>query len=222
MHNRIVLWLAPLFFLMAFAPFSKCIDLEISSYFFTKGNPGHFSQNPLWQWIYDVGPLPGLILAVLSLSGFIASLLFQKLSFLKRPSLYLVLVCLIGSALLAHGVFKDHWGRPRPKQTIAFGGPLEYRPFYLPTAAPMPSRSFVCGHATMGFYFLAVVRLGIRRHKRWLFLTGLFLTVLLGIGLGLSRIAQGGHYFSDVLASMALMWWTALFFEPLVGDEGTH
>ncbi len=61
----------------------------------------------------------------------------------------------------------------------------------------------------MGFYFFSLIFLGKGLNSRFLYYSGLFLVVTLGGALSLTRILQGGHFFSDVLASAVIMWYTS-------------
>ena len=40
----------------------------------------------------------------------------------RRPALFLVLVAALGPGLLINVVFKDHYGRPRPREVQELGG----------------------------------------------------------------------------------------------------
>ena len=68
----------------------------------------------------------------------------------------------------------------------------------------------------MGFYFFAVALLGRRLGSRILFITGMALALILGIALSVTRIAQGGHFFSDTLATAIIMWTAALAIDWLL------
>ena len=121
------------------------------------------------------------------------------------------------AGFIRHTAFKDHWGRPRPKQVVEFGGHQQFRPYYSPNFfnQPEPSRSFPCGHCTMGYYFFAVAfvlrRMG---SKIWEVVSYIF-ALLLGSALGLARMAQGGHSLSDVLWTALIMWLVAGAFDWL-------
>ena len=123
----------------------------------------------------------------------------------------LLLSLALGAGLIAHTLLKDRWGRPRPRQVAEFGGHQQFRPYYLPNFfhQPEPSKSFPCGHCTMGFYFFAVALVCQRQGWRWGAIFSYFLAFFLGILLGVTRMAQGGHFFSDILVSALLMWWVA-------------
>ncbi|MFI5344409.1 MAG: phosphatase PAP2 family protein [Chlamydiales bacterium] len=201
--------LIPLLCLILYAPWSGQMDLWISGQFF---HAEQFQSSPLLGGIYHYAIWPGWLLAGAAMAGFIFSFIFSSLRKWRCACLYLILTLAIGSGIISHAVLKDHWGRPRPKQSVEFGGRQPFRPFYSPNLfhQPEPSKSFPCGHCTMGFYFFALMFLGIRYKQKKVFWLGLGLSLILGALLGYARIAQGGHFFSDVLVSAFVMWWTAL------------
>jgi len=196
----VVLWIA-------FTPWSAKWDLEVSHAFYQDGS---FVSHAFWNWLYVYGVWPGWILTFLALIGFILSFTQSRHTW-RIPCLYLLLTFAIGSGLIIHAVLKDHWGRPRPRQVAEFGGLQPFRPYYAPNIAhqPEPSKSFACGHASMGYDFFALTLLGTIYHSRLLYWLGLGLAWGLGILLSIARIAQGGHFLSDTLASAFIMWLTA-------------
>ncbi|MBA3816193.1 MAG: phosphatase PAP2 family protein [Parachlamydiaceae bacterium] len=212
-------WLLPLIAMAILAPFTPDMDLVISHYFYSSDTG--FTNNAFFTFLFNYGPLPAQITAALATMVLIISCLPDKFKFSsfniskfkawRRPAACLVLTMAIGAGLIVHAILKDHWGRPRPKQTTEFAGTQIFRPFYEPNILkqPEPSKSFSCGHCSMGFYFFALAFVGRRLHSKALFLTGMSLAILLGILLSLTRIAQGGHFFSDTLATALIMWLTA-------------
>lgn len=190
--------------LLFFAPWSKQIDLSITRSFFSNGS---FSESPIYSFIYTYGVWPSWILL---LTGLIAWRIDKKW---KKPFLYLFFTLLVGSGLIIHLALKEHWGRPRPKQVIEFGGLQEFRPFYSPqfSPSPEPSKSFSCGHCSVGFYFFSLFFIGRFFQSKRMEIAGLFLAFSLGFLLSLTRIAQGGHFFSDTVVSALIMWFTSYF-----------
>lgn len=218
MSSRLSIWI-PILLMVAITPFTPYLDLNVSRYFYDLGG-GHFLNTPFFNFVYNYGYLPA------NLTMF-ASLVALLLSFIPRwknwrnPALILVLTATLGTGLMVHAVLKDHWGRPRPKQVVEFGGNQPFRPFYKPNFfdQPEPSKSFTCGHCTGGFYFFAVAvvarRLG---SKKW-YLIAMSLAWILGITLSITRIAQGGHFLSDTLMSALILWLTALTCDYLVKED---
>lgn len=213
-------WIIPLVCVLVLIPFGSWIDMHIAHYYF-EYEGGSFHSTSFFDFIYDYGPLPAEGVAI----GSVFLLFLRKW---RRIGLLLVLMMVVGAGALVHGVLKDHWGRPRPKQVVEFGGKQPFRPFYSPNIFHQiePSKSFPCGHCSMGFYFLAFVVLGMRYRNRMVFWGGLFLSLILGGVLGWTRIVQGGHFFTDVILSGFVMWMTALVLDWLIwgreNDERTH
>lgn len=200
----------PFLITLLLTPFTPYLDKTISSYFYD----GHFVTNACCDFFYSEALIPGWIFAGLS----VLTLLYKPW---RRYALYSILTLLIGAGLITHAMLKDHWGRPRPRQVIEYGGTQEYRPFWKPNFfnQPEPSKSFPCGHCTMGFYFFTLVFIGRRMNRRLVSYAGMALALFLGVGIGLTRIAQGGHFFSDVLFSAFILWYTAAFLDKLLFKE---
>lgn len=211
------------FTLLLLLPFLSWIDLKIAHFFFQIGNDRveHFISSPFADFLFDYGPIPAQGLAGLSAIILTLSYFVQSLKKWRKVSLILFLTLVIGSGLITNGLLKEYWGRPRPKQVTEFGGTQTFRPFYKPNFfnQPMPSKSFPSGHSTMGFYFFALAFIGKRLGEKWLTYLGYALVVFLGIGLSLTRMAQGAHFFSDTLFSAIIMWFTAKAMDWLVYSE---
>lgn len=201
-------WMLPVLAMLILTPLTPFLDLEISRYFYhTSG----FQSNAFWTFLFNYGPYPAHFTAIAALFIFTASFFFKTWRRWRAPALVLMLTMAIGAGLIVHAALKDHWGRPRPKQTIEFGGTQHFRAYYEPNFShqPEPSKSFSCGHCSMGFYFFALALVGRRMGSPALFYIGIGFAVVLGILLSLTRIAQGGHFFSDTLISALIMWLTA-------------
>lgn len=223
-------WL-PLLLLALFAPFSEEMDLAVSRFFY-HDDTKTFSSSPFWDFFYNYGTYPALLTAGGALALSLSSFWFPSLAKYKKSAAMVALTLIIGSGLIAHAILKDHWGRPRPKQTVAFGGAYPFVPFYIPhfmgidAAKGQPDthdapikkeafRSFPCGHCTMGFFFFSLM-FALRRHgKKNLAVLAGWLAATLGFFLSLSRIAVGGHFLSDTFASLVVMWVTAAFLDRL-------
>lgn len=212
MMNKSLSWtftvIIPLILLALFTPWSAQMDLAISRWFYQEG---YFDTSRYFSWIYHYAIFPAWIAVGLALIGWIISYFLPDWKPLRRGSLYLILVLGIGSGLFVHAILKDHWGRPRPKQIIEFGGEQTFRPYYEPrfSHSNEPSKSFPCGHASVGFYFFSFIFLGKHYQNRKLYQWGWILTFVLGSALSLARLAQGGHFLSDILVSALIMWLTA-------------
>jgi membrane-associated PAP2 superfamily phosphatase len=221
-------WWLPVALMLLITPFTPTIDLALTRYFYEPsidGVPGHFSTNNFFNFMFVYGIIPADITAGLAIIALILSYFSTYWKQWRSAALVLILTLAVGAGFITHAVLKDHWGRPRPKQVEEFGGAQAFRPYYQPNFyhQPEPSKSFPCGHCSMGFYFFALALVGKRKRSRVLYVTGLILAWTLGIALSVTRIAQGGHFFSDVLVTALIMWLTALTFDWLIfSDEKSH
>ncbi len=207
--------LIPLLLLCIITPFTQKWDLKISHHYYIPGQgidgKGFNSPYP-FTLLYTFGTLPALLTFFLSFIILIFSCFSLNWEKWKKPTLLLVLSFSIGSGLMTHAIFKDHWGRPRPKQLKEFGGTQDFRPYYLPNIFNQePSKSFPSGHATMGFYFFSLALVGKRLHLKWLFWAGLIISFGLGGILSWTRIIQGAHFLTDTLISALIMWCSAYY-----------
>jgi membrane-associated PAP2 superfamily phosphatase len=207
------LWLIPLLIALALAPFLSFLDLKIENYFYETGNDPntHFWKSPFLDFMYDYGNLLGQGLFVLAVLIAILTFIFKALKPYRNPSLVIILTMILGPGISINAGLKEYWGRPRPKQIEQFGGSQQFRPFYSPQLKPPePSKSFVCGHCSMGFMYLTLAVIGLWIGSRTLLYTGLILGAGFGILLSFVRMAQGGHFFSDTLFAALIVWCMAL------------
>lgn len=218
MNSSHLMWFSPIALLFLIAPFTSTIDLALSQMSYLTNS---FHSGPLLDFIFKWGLLPGQLLIAFSLIALIVSYLVNKYKRYRMQALYLVATLAIGAGFITHALLKDHWGRPRPRQVIEFGGTEEYRPFWKPNFSKQSKsmKSFPCGHCTMGFAFFSFYFLGKRLKKPWVSILGTFASLLLGIGLGAARILQGGHFFSDIFATALIMWLTALMFDKILFEK---
>ena len=167
-------------------------------------------ENPIWRFFYTVGPLPAIILGIASIFTLLLGLGSPVLAKYRKLSAYFFFVLLIGSGLITNAILKDQWGRPRPKQVTAFEGTEKFERLlhYEPESF---GKSFPCGHATVGYFFFALVPLLTGRRRLLVFLA----TLIFGTLIGIARIAQGGHFTSDVIWAAAVMWFTSIAFHKL-------
>lgn len=164
------------------------------------------------------------IAVAVSIAGLITAAFFRRnLLTLDFPSwLFIVLSLAVAAGFVANAVLKDNWGRARPFHVKEYGGEQTFTPVLMWSDQCRENCSFVSGEAAaMYTLFFALALLAKRRRTR---------LILLGVGAGtlagLVRIAQGGHFPSDVVFAgvfMALMvrllYW--LVFE-LGGDTFEH
>ncbi len=136
-----------------------------------------------------------------------------------RKWLFVALCLVTGPLVVANMGFKDHWGRARPRDVIEFGGEKAFTPAFSPSNQCAYNCSFVSGEASSVFIvlFAAVFLFGSRSRKF------VALAIMLGGLAGLTRMAQGGHFLSDVVYAGVLMAVTAgsvqLLFDTLEAER---
>lgn len=184
------------------------LDLWVSGLFYDPDQGFAINRLDAVQNFHHAVPLVGRGLLVVALGAWWLGGR-RKAPLLQRwwkPAAALALCMVFGLGALVHEVFKDHWGRARPVQVQAFGGTATFTPPWQPSDQCDQNCSFVSGHAATGFVLMAVGTLGTVRRRRWWWTMG----TLAGLALGALRIAQGGHFFSDILFAWVMMWGVSL------------
>ena len=197
------------------------IDLVVSGWFYTPEQGFVYRHNPVIESIYAIFKhMPKVLLPLLFFMWLIALYKGKERGRAKaqtgcsdaglqagpsKPWLFLLLALLIGPGILVHLVVKENWDRPRPRQVQEFGGHKDFIPAFIPAAMikdqPGNNKSFVSGHAAMGFYLMV---LGwVFRRRSW-FYAGL----VVGSVVSLGRIIQGGHFLSDVVLAGFLCYFS--------------
>lgn len=193
------------------------LDIQAASYFYHPEHPENVwpdENQGLWVFFYKAIPISVNILLLGSLVVMAWSGSRPNAKRIRRMALFVLFSILLGPGLVVNGIFKDHYGRPRPRQIEQFQGHLVYQPPGMPGAE---GKSFPCGHCSVGFavwifYFLN------RRRKPLLAYGILVFAISLGIAVGLGRMAAGGHFLSDILWSGFFSYAVcALLYHPLVG-----
>ena len=191
------------------------LDIWLASLFHTPkaAMPWSHEYRPLYQFIYKYGTIPAALLALGCATGLLLTIGLPRLRLWRRRMLCVVLAVVLGPWLLCNVIFKDNWGRPRPKQIIAFGGQYPYKSVW-ERGPKGQGTSFPSGHAAMGFA-LAYAALLIRRRRalRYALLGG---GAGLGAMVGLVRMIQGAHFASDVVWSAGITLGVGLILYDLV------
>jgi membrane-associated PAP2 superfamily phosphatase len=190
-------------------------DRSVAQRFYQDAQEWYLEHQPLWVWLHDYGTIPGIVLTLAALTTWVAGFYFQSLTPWRKPCLVVVLTTILAAGLLVNVILKQYWGRPRPSQTIEFGGKWEYRPIF-PPGTPGKGASFPCGHCTMGFVFLSMV--AFRRRSKILAYGGLSAGIILGGLLSAARVVQGAHFLSDTIWSLGIVWMVAAGLEIYLPD----
>ena len=174
------------------------IDHAGADLFFNEEYGVWFLKNELVvELIYELTPIPAFIIFGLSVIVLFGSIWKESWKKWRKQSLCWILVMALGPGLVVNAVFKDWYGRPRPKNVTEYGGKLEFCPVWV-VGLPGKAKSFPCGHASVGFYFMTGYFCFWQRNRR---VALRWMVAGLGAGtlLGLARMAEGAHWFSDVV-----------------------
>ncbi len=168
--------------------------------------------------VREAGQLAEWVLALTAVVPLVIKLLFPASEILVRPraTLFVLASYLIGPGLIVNAILKDHWGRARPRQILDFGGDATFSPVWFLSDQCQRNCSFASGEGASAFWLMAIVVL-VPREWKWPVgvATLAFATIV-----SLSRIAEGGHFLSDVLVAwlltlLVLLLSHRLFFEAL-------
>jgi membrane-associated PAP2 superfamily phosphatase len=164
--------------------------------------PWPVAMQPPWSLLYESPPWVTGSLAVAGVALFVTGVVRSRARRLRWYGGFILLCVMLGPGLIINVVLKDHWGRPRPRQLVEFGGRFEYVQPLIPTWTPsgIPCKSFPCGHCSVGYLYAIGWWLWRRRHPRWAAVS-LAVGLVAGTLLGLGRMAGGAHFLSDAVWS---------------------
>lgn len=193
------------------------LDLRLAEWLYTPGTGFvHGGQQP-WAALYEYGEWPGLLLATGALALLLAGLWWRRWRRYRMASAFLVLLYLLGPGLLVNLTLKEYWGRPRPVDLVEFGGTrLFSQPWRMRTVDRR--KSFPSGHASVAFYLGAPYFL-LRNTRKRAALVWLAVGVGSGLIMGAARMAQGGHFLSDILWAGGLVYLTGLLLSMGLGRD---
>jgi lipid A 4'-phosphatase len=205
---------------LAIFVFAPGIDLAIGHLFYA-GNRQFIGNQLALFWLARQGfnvffyltcviTLLGLIMAARTASTW--------LGLGVRKWLFVALCLITGPLVVANIGFKDHWGRARPRDVVEFGGGKAFTAAFPPSNQCEYNCSFVSGEASSVFIVLFAAALLFRSRSRKF----VALAIVLGGLSGLTRMAQGGHFLSDIVFAGVLMAITAgaiqLLFDTLEAE----
>jgi lipid A 4'-phosphatase len=192
------------------------IDLSVA-HLFANGSEGFpLARHPIAKWFNGLINNLAVVVALFSIGGLAYTAIRKRALFglWLRHYGFLFLSLLIGPGLIANALFKENWGRARPRQILEFGGTQGFSPPLL-LADQCPSNcSFVSGDASMAFALLALALLA----PKW---RGVAISsaLIFGFWIGLVRIVQGAHFFSDVIFAGIFVCATILILKAFLLDN---
>jgi len=172
-------------------------DIWFSSLFFDSETQEWVKRSNIMQFLRSgIPPLViGTMIFYLLLWGAGHFLNFVMWNANSRNAGFLLVSLTVGPGLLVESILKTQLGRPRPRDTSLFGGQESFVSALWPVGSCERNCSFVSGHAALAFWATAFAFLLPPPYRLPVILAGL----ILGLIMGLARIAEGAHFLSDVV-----------------------
>ena len=190
------------------------LDTEIAALFYSGSNQ-FVARGPTGNIARNIfSTVPFLVLAAYVIA-YVAARAGRVWRFAPsgRAVAFVVATMALGPGLLINFALKDHMHRPRPVHIEAFGGPMQFRPFYMADGACKKNCTFPSGEASASFWLVAPALLAPAPLRP----LAVGAALVFGAATGLLRMAFGGHFLSDVLFAALLTLlligacWRALF-----------
>jgi membrane-associated PAP2 superfamily phosphatase len=176
------------------------LDLDLAGLFFDPSRDGFWARvDPVAMGLRDLARLIVTILIAPAVLAVVGKLLFPRRPMLipGRAALFMIATLALAPGLVANIVLKQHWARPRPIDVVEFGGDQHFVAWWDPRGDCPDNCSFVAGEPSGAFWTLAPAAL-VPPAWRALASAG---ALAFGAGIGLTRMAGGGHFFTDVVFS---------------------
>lgn len=183
------------------------LDISLQNPYYNSVQGWFLAKVPFWDFLYRYGIFLGYFMVIIALA--IVSVSYWKKSVVKwrKASYFMLFVMVLGPGVLVNATFKDHWGRPRPREVKQFDGTETHiKPW---VKGEGKGKSFPCGHASMGFLISIPFLFLRKRYKTWAWVFFIFGT-LYGLLIGYARMIAGGHFASDVLWSAGMVWFAGI------------
>lgn len=194
------------------------LDLLISGLFYVPNEGFPLKDNLFVRFFYRSVNV-SVILSILFVLGFAVIALIKKP--LRKHNLWVaafVISMVVGPGLIVNTLFKENFGRPRPVQSIDFGGKYQHKAV-LEANWGNDGKSFPSGHAAVPLSFLVFAFFAGRRGKVKLAKRLTVGIVAWYLFVCYARVAAGGHHFTDVAwggyFSFVCAWLSYIGFERL-------
>jgi lipid A 4'-phosphatase len=126
--------------------------------------------------------------------------------------LFLAACLIVGPGVVANLILKDQWGRARPRHIAELGGAKAFTPPLVLSNQCRRNCSFVSGEASSTYATFYAAAALFPQWSATLVVAG----TLGGLATGLVRMAQGGHFLSDVVFAGVFMALTVLILRRLI------
>jgi lipid A 4'-phosphatase len=179
------------------------LDIRIARFLIRTHQQGPLREIlPELFFIRDLGTIVPYVAAALALGAIGLKAMKPRRPMLLPPraTVLLLVTLAVGPVLVANAVFKDHWGRPRPRAIVELGGTEQFRPWWDPRGSCKRNCSFVSGEVSGAFSFLAPST-AVPGPWRYVAIGGI---AIYGLTIGYIRMVAGAHFLTDVIFAALL------------------
>ena len=197
-NNEVYLALVVFFIFSFFLFLGPSIDIYISNLFYLGKNDFILQKNDAITIFFRKIILYFIITYLLILpllSRFLPiKFLFFGVTFSTKEIIFIFISLFVNLIIIANLIFKNTWGRARPNDIVQLGGKESFTSWFKISDACQTNCSFFSGDASVGFSLIIFFLLTNKKIFFWL-------SIILGFFIGLIRVLEGGHFFSDVILS---------------------
>jgi len=185
------------------------LDIAIAAWFYDPVTHGFVGKGESIVQVRDAATYFIAALVAPAVVAILGKLVMPKRRMLipGRAALFLSVSLALGPFLIANVGLKNVWGRMRPIDIVEFGGTDRFTPWW-DASGPCPENcSFVGGEAATAFWTLAPAALTPPQWRPLAYGAAL----AFGSGIGVLRMAGGGHFFTDIVFAGVFMFvvvWT--------------
>jgi lipid A 4'-phosphatase len=185
-----------------FFPFWPDLDQAVTGLLFDRTHGFIVGSNSSIRILRAFNSVADVLTWLTVLAALVGKLYEPKRSLLipGRAILYLAATYLLATGLIANVILKDHWARPRPLDTLEFGGSQQYVSWWDPRGTCERNCSFVSGEVSSATWKCGIAVL-LPTPWRAAALTASLIFVA---AMGFVRIAGGGHFLSDAVFSILM------------------
>jgi lipid A 4'-phosphatase len=174
------------------------LDLDIASLFYDPGTKNFsLSKSFAFRYVREAAVWIQVLLIAPSVIALLIKLVMPRAKpwMSSRAAIFLIATLALAPGLVVNVLLKNHWDRPRPVAVTEFGGSERFVPWWDPRGQCRKNCSFVSGETSSAFWTLAPAALA---PAPWRFLAYTS-AIAFGIGMGVVRMAMGGHFFTDIV-----------------------
>ena len=194
-------------FLSLVLAFFPSLDIKFSNIFYT-GNKQFLIKHYLtgniyfYEYIIRRAFLPLLVIFMLFFPVVLNFLPKIKKKFpnliFRTTDIFFIWASAAILSIVVNNVLKNGLGRSRPNDIVDFGGSGTFSSWIEYSTECASNCSFVSGDASVGFFIASFYYISKRKFY-------FFASLVVGMFLGLTRVAAGAHFLSDILMAFIVV-----------------